>query len=159
MPIIAMVTSLTMEDGTSADDLERFSFGDGPELAESLLSLVIAGAKTATCWAARDGQLTRVGKRMIACDGEGRPRAILETIALDQRRFSEVGEDFARKEGEGDLSLKWWGEAHRRYFERNGGFDPEMMVWCEEFRLVEEIARPCDLISFGSNSRSPCAPL
>ena len=39
-------------------------------------------------------------------------------------------------EGEGDLSLDWWRDAHRRYFERNGGFNPDMMLWCEHFRVV-----------------------
>ncbi|WNG20230.1 ASCH domain-containing protein [Cystobacter fuscus] len=116
--------------------LERFSFGDGPALIDSLLALVLSGAKTATCWAARDGKLTEVGKRMVACDSTGTPRVVLETVTLEQARFDEVDEDFAREEGEGDLTLAWWREAHQAYFERNGGFDPKMLLWCERFRVV-----------------------
>jgi hypothetical protein len=26
------------------------------------------------------------------------------------------------------------------YFKRNGGFDPSMLLWCEEFKVVKEIA-------------------
>ena len=106
--------------------LARFSFGDGPTLADALLALVLSGRKTATCWSARDGQQTAPGQRSIACDGAGRPRAVLETITLDLRAFEDVDADFARKEGEGDLSVDFWRDAHRRYFERNGGFDPKI---------------------------------
>jgi uncharacterized protein YhfF len=57
------------------EGLERFSFGDSGDLADSLLALVIAGEKTATCWDAALGQLTEVGRLMVACDGEaGRER-------------------------------------------------------------------------------------
>ena len=119
------------------DGLERFSFGDGPKLADSLLELVLEGAKTATCWAAREGELTHIGKQMIVCDGSGEPRAVLETISLQRRRFRDVDEEFARLEGEGDRSLSWWRDAHRAYFERNGGFSEDMELWCEQFRIVQ----------------------
>ena len=120
-------------------ELERFTFGDGPELADGLLELVLSGRKTATCWSVRDGQLTSVGKQMVACDSKGRPRAILETVTLEQRSFLDVDETFARLEGEGDLTLRWWREAHAGYFARTGGFDERMMVWCEQFRVVASI--------------------
>jgi len=118
------------------EDLERFSFGDSPELADRLLDLVLAGRKTATCWSEKDGQITHVGKKMVVLDGRGTPRAVLETTDLSRRRFDEVDPEFAAAEGEGDLSLDWWRDAHRRYFERNGGFNPDMMLWCEHFRVV-----------------------
>src|SRR5215204_5778744 len=76
-------------------DLESFSFGDNPALADELAALVVAGRKTATCWAAAEGLLTAPGKRMVARDGQGRPRAVIETIELAQRRFGEVEAAFA----------------------------------------------------------------
>jgi uncharacterized protein YhfF len=30
-------------------ELERFAFGDSPQMADALLALVLAGTKTATC--------------------------------------------------------------------------------------------------------------
>jgi uncharacterized protein YhfF len=39
-------------------DLETFSFGDGPDLANLLLELVLAGTKRATCWAESQGLLS-----------------------------------------------------------------------------------------------------
>jgi uncharacterized protein YhfF len=70
--------------------LERFSFGDSPALADELAALVLAGTKTATCWAASDGASTYVGKQMVVLSGAERPLAIIETVELTQRRFSDV---------------------------------------------------------------------
>ena len=94
-------------------DLETFSFGDNPALANELAALVLAGLKRATCWAASEGLLTEVGKRMVMLDGSGRPRAVLETVELVQRRFNEVNPEFAYDEGDGDRSLEFWRRAHR----------------------------------------------
>jgi uncharacterized protein YhfF len=130
--------------GADWSDLERFSFGDTPRLANELLGLVLSGRKVATCWSVRDGQQTFVGKRMVICDGQARPRAVVETVSLEQKRFDEVDAMFARLEGEGDLTLEEWRKGHIRYFERTAGFEPGMMLWCETFRLVEEIPLPGD---------------
>ena len=71
-------------------NLETFSFGDSAEMADKLAALVLAGIKTATCWAAVEGPKTEVGKLMVALSGDGRPLAVVETIELTQRRFDEV---------------------------------------------------------------------
>jgi uncharacterized protein YhfF len=119
--------------------LETFSFGDNPKLAEELAQLVLAGKKTATCWAASEGLLTQVGKRMVMLDGAGRPRAVLETVELTERRFGEVDAGFARDEGEGDRTLDYWRAVHERYFTRRGQFSPDMRLYCERFRAIETI--------------------
>jgi uncharacterized protein YhfF len=82
-------------------ELETFSFGDNPALANELAALVLEGRKRATCWAACEGLLTTVGKRMVMPDGSGRPRAVLETVELNQCHFDDVDEQFAFDEGEG----------------------------------------------------------
>jgi uncharacterized protein YhfF len=119
--------------------LESFSFGDNPALADELVALVVAGRKTATCWAAEEGLLTTPGKRMLVRDGKGRPRAVIETVELVQRRFGEVDAAFAYEEGEGDRTLAHWRSAHERYFRRLGQFSPDMLLWCERFRVVDVI--------------------
>jgi uncharacterized protein YhfF len=124
-------------------DLETFSFGDGPDLANRLLELVLAGTKRATCWAESQGLLSaEVGKLMVVLDGQGAPKAVLKTIELTKRRFDEVDEAFAYDEGEGDRSLQYWREAHTRYFTRLGRYAPDMMLWCERFDLSSALARP-----------------
>lgn len=118
-------------------DLPRHPFGDGPELADTLLALVLAGTKTATCWDAREGlKDSAAGQHWVAMDSAGTPRAMLCTVALEQRRFDAVDEDFARAEGEDDRSLAKWRQEHERYFRRNGHFAADMLLWCERFRLV-----------------------
>jgi len=120
-------------------NLETFSFGDSPALADELAALVLAGIKTATCWTAVDGLKTEPGKLMVMLDGNGRPLAIIETVELTLRRFDEVDASFAYDEGEGDRTFPSWREAHRRYFSRLDQFSPDMMVYCERFRIVERL--------------------
>ncbi len=123
---------------------ETFTFGDNRGLCDRLLGLVRAGAKTATCGALRDYQeggepLPVVGRRDIALDWDGRPTLVVETVAVKICQFRDVGEDFALAEGE-DENLAGWRAGHEAYFARNGGFDPEMELVCERFRLVEDLA-------------------
>jgi uncharacterized protein YhfF len=108
-------------------------------MAAALCALVLAGKKTATCWPTCEGQQTHIGKRMVMLDGTGSPAALLETVELSKRRFSEVDATFAADEGEGDQTLADWREAHRRYFTRRGTFAPDMELWCERFRMVERL--------------------
>lgn len=123
-------------------DLESFAFGDSPALADELLELVLIGRKIATTWAASEGgKGVEIGKRWIVNDGQGRARAVLETVELTRRRFEEVDAGFAFDEGEGDRSIAYWRRAHTNYFTRRGEFAPDMEVYCERFRLIEVIER------------------
>jgi uncharacterized protein YhfF len=123
-------------------ELESFSFGDTPELANELLELVLTGKKSATCWAVSEGDKgVVVGKRWIIKDGQGRPSAILESVELARRRFGDVVAAFAHDEGEGDRSLEYWRQAHTKYFIGRGEFSPDMELYCERFRLVEVLTR------------------
>lgn len=78
-------------------------------------------------------------RRDIALSWDGTPALVIETESVSLMRYCEVDEAFALAEGEND-SLDGWREDHRDYFERNGGFDPRMMLVCERFRLVEDIS-------------------
>ncbi len=120
--------------------LESFRFGDSAELADDLAALVLAGKKTATCWAAVEGPKTEVGKQWVVRSGDGRPLVVIETVELTQRRFNEVDPAFAYDEGEDDRTLASWRRAHRKYFTRLGQFSEDMMLWCERFRVVERFA-------------------
>lgn len=132
-----MGDSPKMPASTDWHDLPRFPFGDGPELADQLLDLILTGRKRATCWRAEEGTKgTVVAGRWVVEDSKGRPRAVLETTGLHAERFKSIDEDFAAAEGEGDLSLSYWRDAHQAYFTRSGVFDPEMLLWCERFELI-----------------------
>jgi uncharacterized protein YhfF len=120
--------------------LRSFAFGDGPELADELLELVMNGVKTATCSTEDEPNTSTPGERWIVLDGRGEPRCVIETTEVSYRRFGEVDAAFAYEEGEGDRSLAYWRDAHRRYFGRQGKFSEDMMLMCERFRLVEIFA-------------------
>ncbi len=117
--------------------LRSFAFGDGPDLADELLDLVIRGVKTATCSTEDEPNTSTPGERWIVLDGRGQPRCVIESTEIAYRRFGEVDAAFAYEEGEGDRSLAYWREAHRNYFGRQGRFRDDMMLMCERFRLVE----------------------
>lgn len=125
-------------------DAVRFSFGDSPALADELLALVLAGAKTATCGAVRDygpgkEAMPEVGRRDVVLDGAGNPAAVIETVSLERRRFADEPEAFALAEGEGDFAA--WRAGHVAYFERNGGWSEDLELVCERFKLVEVLPR------------------
>ncbi len=123
---------------------QTFKFGDSASMCAELLGLVRKGRKTATCGALRDypegsAETPVVGRRDIALEWDGRPALVIETLEVTVSRFCDMTEAFALAEGENE-TLEGWREDHRRYFERNGGFDPEMELLCERFRLVEDLA-------------------
>jgi len=121
-------------------------FGDNPALADELVELVLAGTKTATCsalwdWEAEGNPLPEPGLLWVVLDGRGEPRCIVETVEVTRRRYDEVDADFAAAEGEGDRSLAYWREAHRRFFTRTlpaigKEFATDMPLVCERFRVV-----------------------
>ena len=130
----------------SGPPYDVFYFGDNQQLADELLELVLLGKKTATAslpqeFAERNLRLPEAGDLSIVTDWHGTPHCIIETISAVVLPFSEVGASFAILEGEGDLSLSWWREAHWQYFtalcrEKQWEVNETMPVVCETFKLV-----------------------
>ncbi len=64
---------------------------------------------------------------------------MIETTAIDIVPFDEVDEAHAFAEGE-DRTLAHWREVHERYWrthsENPRGYEPDMPVLCERFRLL-----------------------
>jgi len=120
---------------------EKFKFGDSEKLCTELTSLVRSGKKTATCGALRDFRqgyeaMPVVGRIDIVLNWDDTPALAIKTKSIEILKFCDVSEKFALLEGEND-SLIGWQEDHKRYFERNGGFDENMELVCECFELVE----------------------
>lgn len=123
---------------------EAWAFGATPAHADELLSLVLAGTKTATASPLWDFEhtgepLPEPGLWNIILDGSGAARALLETVAVEVIPFDRVPEPHAFAEGEGDRTLRSWREVHERYWrayaEHARGFEPDMPVVCERLRL------------------------
>ena len=121
-------------------------WGDGPAMADELGALIVQGTKTATCsalweWEAEGNPIPEAGYLTIALDGRGEPLCIVETLEISIHKYNEVQADFARAEGEGDLSLNYWREAHRNCFSRvlqkaGKEFSEDMPLVCERFRVI-----------------------
>lgn len=121
-------------------------FGDHPKLADELGALILSGIKTGTCsalweWQAEGNPIPEVGLISITLNGAGEPICIIETIEVTQRLFNEVDEEFARSEGEGDLTLRYWREAHTNFFSRilpkvGKEFSEDMPLVCERFQVI-----------------------
>ncbi|MGP2449255.1 ASCH domain-containing protein [Pantoea stewartii subsp. indologenes] len=120
-----------------------WSFGDSPELANELATLVLTGKKIATCSSLQgwydDDVRPLPGGYNIILDGEKKPLCVVRTTGLFLTRFDRVTPEMAMMEGEGDLSLEYWQREHQRFFQRNGGFSPAMELIFETFQLVEVI--------------------
>ncbi|NUL44970.1 ASCH domain-containing protein [Cellulosimicrobium funkei] len=128
-----------------ADAPEAWAFGATPEHADGLLELVIAGTKTGTASSLWDHEATnepipRPGELSIILDSAGLPRAVLETTEVSILPFDEVTEEHARTEGEGDRTLASWRAIHETYWRHHSenprGWEPDMPVICERFRLI-----------------------
>lgn len=121
-------------------------FGDSPRLADQLLRAVTHGPKRATAelvdaYVAGGDLLPRIGGHWIACDGTGRPAAILRTTDLRLATFDEVDEAFAYDEGEDDRTLESWRREHRRYWTRTcaargATWSEQDEIVCERFTVV-----------------------
>ncbi len=60
---------------------------------------------------------------------------------MEIKPYDQVDAAFAYEEGEGDRSLAYWREAHRRFFTRTLAvigreFDETMPLVCERFRVL-----------------------
>ena len=121
-------------------------WGDSPEMADELGDLIAQGIKTGTCsalweWEVEGNPIPEAGLITVVIDGKGEPLCIVETTEVFIQKYNEVDADFARAEGEGDLSLEHWREAHRNFFSRTLSkigkeFSEEMPLVCERFRVI-----------------------
>lgn len=124
---------------------EAWAFGATAEHADALLALVLAGTKTGTASSGWDYEATgetppQVGELSVILDGSSRPRAVIETTAVQTVPFDQVTAAHAFAEGEGDRSLEHWRAVHERFWRQHSedprGYAPDMPVLCELFRLV-----------------------
>ena len=140
------ISSLPEDSPYRAQTYLAEGWGDSPQMADELGALIAQGTKTASCssvweWEAEGKPIPGDDLITIVLDGRGEPLCIVETIETIVRKYNEVGEDLARAEGEGDLSLAFWCEAHKNFFSRTlpkigREFSEEMPLLCERFRVI-----------------------
>lgn len=121
-----------------------WGFGSSPEQATELGLLVRDGPKRATASLhahyGDEEPLPAPGDLGVILDGDRRPLCVVRTTDVSARAFGEVDEEFAWTEGEGDRSLRFWRDAHIRFFftERGLPVDEAADVVLERFELLWE---------------------
>jgi uncharacterized protein YhfF len=125
---------------------DAWCFGGGAESANVLAKLVYDKTKTATTSAfelyeIENIPLPPIGGLNIILDANNNAICITETTKVYVCRYSEVSEEHAFMEGEGDQSLEYWKRVHKDFFtiemnEIDKLFDEEMRVVCEEFKAI-----------------------
>ncbi|MAP93375.1 MAG: ASCH domain-containing protein [Ponticaulis sp.] len=128
-------TFLTLSPAIQA--LPKWPFGDSHELQERLAALIVAGVKKATCSAKAQNLWSEPGERGLVVINDDHPVAVIEIETATHTRYCDVTAEQAALEGEGDLSLAFWRDAHKAYFSRVADFSSDMEVVFETFRLVE----------------------
>ena len=120
-------------------------FGNTSEMAKRLGELVLKGDKRATTTLLESAQKEEynpsVGDYSVITDFEGNPMGVIRTIEINILPFNEVDEEYAHVEGEGDKSLNYWREGHRRFFETEAAeygveFNEKSLVICQKFNLL-----------------------
>lgn len=102
---------------------QAWYFGDGAQLAHTLVELVLHGPKRATtglglvCDALPQTAAVPDGYSVVT-EFDGTPRAVIRTSVLERRKFRDVDADFAWDEGEGNRTLEDWKQGHWQYFTR-----------------------------------------
>jgi len=132
--------------GVGAADHDVFAFGDSPAMADELADLVVHGPKRATAGLLLEFDhdhepVPQEGGYSVVVDGRGLPVCVIRTTEVEVKPLREVDAAFAWDEGEGDRTLAWWLDAHRRFFTRRCAelgvaFSDELPTVFERFELV-----------------------
>jgi uncharacterized protein YhfF len=130
----------------TAKTYDSWYFCDNEEDANELAQLVLQGTKRGTAslhllFDLQNEEVPKEGWLSIITNWHGEAQCIIETVKVDIVPFKEVTDEFARIEGEGDKSLSHWKDVHWRFFSRELSEhdmepDEDMLVVCEEFRVI-----------------------
>lgn len=99
-----------------SEELSFFSFGNTEEMADELSGLVVKKIKTGTSsgyylYKKEKEPLPKVGHLDVVLNGKNEPVCIIKNINVTILPFSEITEEHAWKEGEGDRTLAIGGKS------------------------------------------------
>ncbi len=125
---------------------DSFHFCDNKEDADECAILVQKGIKQATStslwWFQKEeSEIPEIGALYVITDWEGKAKAIVKTLKVEQVAFKDIDESYAKIEGEGDKSLNHWKKVHWDYYTREmNEFEEhpseDMIIVCEIFETL-----------------------
>ncbi len=134
-----------------------YHFCSTPDLAHTLLELVLQGKKRATsssllAYEMEGDRLPQPGDLNVLTEFDGTPRCVIETTKVTVVPFREMTCALCRLEGEDD-TLESWQRSHTKAFTEESrevgfAFTPDMPVVFEEFRLVYREDAPEEMSAF-----------
>lgn len=77
-----------------------------------------------------------VGDYWVVPTFENEPLFLVRVVDVFVKPFNEVPQSFAEREGEGEMTQRWWQDAHRAYFK------PQCAKWGVEWR--EDLPTVCE---------------
>ncbi len=125
-------------------DIEDWHFGNDKKTANKLFDLVLAGDKIATSYLLLKD--TKLSKGFSVLTNWDKTKKILVlTTNIYITTFNGISAEHASKEGEGNKSLDFWKNAHKKFFSKelkkyNLNFNENAKVVCEEFKVVKVLS-------------------
>lgn len=100
------------------DPSVEVAYAGNQEITDGLLALYLKGKKTAGSSLVKDFEsngdpLPEVGNYWIVLDSNSNPGCIVKTVKVAIHRFSDIPEEIAKAEGEGDCSVAYWKKVHQ----------------------------------------------
>jgi len=111
----------------------RWSFDN-----DELFDLVLKNRKRGTCCLYEsDDKLSKIGEINVIYNSLNQEIKIKITN-VRKCRFCDVDKDWAKIEGEGDLSLQYWQNTHLAFFQHEKtNFQPTDMLELNEFAVIK----------------------
>jgi uncharacterized protein YhfF len=126
--------------------LRGIEFGTPGESRQELISLILDGNKRATAgtlewdYVAENEPVETIGERLAVLDNQGVHVATIEITRVEVTRFSDVPDDFALAEAEGDLNGDDFRRSHYGYWSKLGlSITDETQIVLLYFDLVEAL--------------------
>ncbi len=118
------------------ENLEGWTFGDNPQMADELAEQTASGKNLANCFLfSNEYQQIKVGDRSYVKNSLGNPICVIEVTEVTIVPFEKVDESFAKAEGY--ATLKEWQSIHNEFFRRiHPKFNNKTVVVCQRFKLL-----------------------
>lgn len=117
--------------------MERWTFGiDNDKLVE----LVLSGKKTATTslYSGYKNNIPKIGDKSIITYSNGKDACLVENTNVIITEFKNITKELAFLEGEGDRSLEYYRQIHKKFFKnRDASFNDNTLVVFEIFKVIE----------------------